>query len=138
VLLATDLSAASETATSQAIELSRSLSARLLIVNVIDGSEQTSTAFAPWTSRPRLDQVRAQREAPLLTIVERARAEGVSAAFLIWTGEAGPGIIAAAEAEGADVIVVGTHGRGRAGKFLLGSVSDFVINHSSSPVLVAR
>jgi nucleotide-binding universal stress UspA family protein len=138
VLLATDLTAASDAATAQAIELARSLNARLLVVNVIDGSERIVGAVARPSRGARIDQLRAERESPLLGIVERARATGVHAEFMIWSGDAGPGIVAAAEAEKADLVVVGTHGRGRTGKFLLGSVSDFVINHSACPVLVAR
>ena len=33
--------------------------------------------------------------------------QGVEAAFLLWIGEAGRSIIAAAEAEGADLVIVG-------------------------------
>jgi nucleotide-binding universal stress UspA family protein len=138
VLLATDLTSSSEGATRQAIEMARSLGAQLLVVTVIDGSERIRSDTGTPSRAARMDQLRAEREAPLLTIVERARAAGVQAAFMIWTGEAGPGIVAAAEAEGADMVVVGTRGLGRAGRFLLGSVSDYVINHSRSPVLVAR
>ena len=63
---------------------------------------------------------------------------GIDAAFLLWTGEPGQGIVAAAEAEAADLIVVGTRGLDRAGRFLLGSVSDYVVYHSLCPVLVAH
>ena len=133
VLLATDLTAASEAATRQAISLAGSLGARLLVVNVIDnGGPVTVHATV------RVDQQRTVREKPLLQIVNRARARGVEAAFLLWTGEAGQGIVAAAEAEGADMVIVGTRGMDRAGRFLLGSVSDYVVYHSACPVMVAR
>ncbi len=138
ILLATDLSPASDEATRQAIELCARLQASLLVVNVIDGSEKLDDPSRVRSPTPRIDQHRAQREPRLLEIVERGRARGIDANFLLWTGDAGPGIVAAAEAELADMIVVGTRGRGRAGRFLLGSVSDYVINNSGCPVLVAR
>jgi len=133
VLLATDLTPASEAATTQAISMAASLGARLLVVNVIDQGGPVSAL-----ATVRVDQQRALREGPLLQIVNRARARGVDAAFLLWTGEPGQGIVAAAEAEGADMVVVGTRGLDRAGRFLLGSVSDYVVYHSSCPVMVAR
>lgn len=37
-----------------------------------------------------------------------------------------------------DLIVVGSHGRGAAGRFLLGSVADRVARHAGCSVLVAR
>ena len=137
VLLATDLSPVSDGATDQAIDLCRSLGAGLLVVNVIDlrlslGGQLRSSRAA------RLDQIRSEREQRLLAIVERARADGVVATFLVWTGEPGQSIVAAAEAEGADLVVVGTRALDRAGRFLLGSVSDYVVNRSPCPVLIAR
>jgi nucleotide-binding universal stress UspA family protein len=135
VLLATDLTPVSEFATTQAIEMAASLNARLLIVNVID---QGDGHVSRLSSHTRVDQQRAVRSGPLLSIVERARTRGIDAMFLLWTGAAGQGIVAAAEAEGADLVIVGTRGMDRAGRFLLGSVSDYVVYHSTVPVMVAR
>jgi nucleotide-binding universal stress UspA family protein len=134
VLLATDLSPVSEEATGQAIDLAASVEARLLVVNVID----TATRLTPGPPARRVDQLRAEREPRLLEVVERARAWGVETTYLLWTGEPGRGIVAAAEAEQADLIVVGTRGLARAGRLLLGSVSDHVVHHASCPVLVVR
>jgi nucleotide-binding universal stress UspA family protein len=47
-------------------------------------------------------------------------------------------IIAAAEKCGADLIIVGSHGRGFWGRLTLGSVSDAVVHHSPCSVLVVR
>jgi nucleotide-binding universal stress UspA family protein len=47
-------------------------------------------------------------------------------------------VIEAAGAEGADVIVVGSHARGPIGRLLLGSVSSYVVDHGSRPVVVIR
>jgi nucleotide-binding universal stress UspA family protein len=127
----------SEEATRQAIDLAASIGARLIVVTVIDLGRRGDVA-APYASTSRVDQERAKREGPLLSIVDQARMRGVEATYLLWTGEPGHSIVAAAEAEGADLIVVGTRGLDRAGRFLLGSVSDFVVYHSSCPVLVAH
>jgi nucleotide-binding universal stress UspA family protein len=132
ILLATDLGAVSEEATVQAIDLAASLGARLLIVNVIDPRQLQNAR------RSRVDQVRADREPAMLEVVNRARGRGVEATYLLWDGEPGRSIVAAAEAEKADLIVVGTRGLDRAGRFLLGSVSDHVVYHAAVPVLVAK
>ena len=128
VMLATDLTAASESATSQAIDLAASIGARLLVVNVVDALDVGR----------RLDQRKTSREAVLLAIVQRARMRHTEAEYLLWTGEPGPSIVAAAEAEGADMIVVGTRGLDDDGRYLFGSVSNYVVYHSSCPVLVAH
>jgi nucleotide-binding universal stress UspA family protein len=138
VLLATDLSPISDAATIQAIDLTWSLGARLLVVNVIDVGEHANGALSPYSSSTRIDQKRAERERPLMAIVDEARSRGIEAVFLLWNGEAGHSIVAAAEAERADLVVVGTRGLDRADRVLLGSVSDYVVYHCPCPVLVAR
>ena len=47
-------------------------------------------------------------------------------------------IIMCAEREGADLIVIGTRGKGGFAKLLLGSVASGVVTHSPIPVLVVK
>lgn len=133
ILLATDLTAASGEATERAIDLAARLGARLLVVNVLE-----TRRLAGAGSHDRVDQARAEREARLVELVRTARAAGANAEFLVWTGDPGVSISAAAEAEGADLIVVGTRGRSGAERMLLGSVSDQVVRSAGCPVLVVR
>jgi nucleotide-binding universal stress UspA family protein len=135
VLVATDGSTASRAAELASIELAASKDASLIIVSVIDPSRlrRPGGLFVA-----RVDQVRAERERDLGRLVEEAREAGVDAQFLIWQGDPGTSVIEAAEAEGADVIVVGSHARGPVGRLLLGSVSSYVVSHAPIPVLVLR
>jgi len=133
ILLATDLSPASAGATDQALELARTLHADLLVVSVIDSA--TPLASGPV---PRMDQRRAAREFAAQAIVVKGRRIGVSVSFLVWEGEPGPAIVEAAQSETADMIIVGTRGRNRVERFVLGSVSDHVVRHAPCPVLIVR
>lgn len=128
LLLATDLSESAEAATEQAIALAAAVHATLLVATVLDPSR------AP--RRERVDQLRGRAEAGLQAIVERARARGVRATFLVWEGEAAETIVSVAEAERVDLAVVGTHRFDGLRRFLLGSVSEYVIRHAPCPVLV--
>jgi nucleotide-binding universal stress UspA family protein len=133
ILLATDLSTASAGATDQALELTRALQADLLVVSVIDPTTPFSSGPVP-----RMDQRRAAREHAAQALVVKGRRLGVTVAFLVWEGEPGPAIIEAAESERADLIVVGTRGRNRVERWVLGSVSDHVVRHAPCPVLIVR
>ncbi len=53
-------------------------------------------------------------------------------------GAAGQMICKVAEDIDADVVVVGSHGRGFLQRVVIGSVSEYVVRHSSVPVLVVR
>lgn len=135
VLLATDLSPTSELATDWAFDLAARNQAALLIVSVIDPRELILPGGG---FRLRVDQVRERREAVAQRLVERGRRVGVPVTFLVWTGEPGESIVAAAEAEGVDVILVGAHSRGTLGRLLMGSVSEHVARHAPCPVLIVR
>jgi nucleotide-binding universal stress UspA family protein len=57
----------------------------------------------------------------------------VARAHAIWRG-----IIEVAQAQGADLIVMGSHGRRGLEKLVLGSVAQRVLTHSPLPVLIVR
>ena len=80
----------------------------------------------------------AQARAGSQVLVARGRRAGVNVSFLVWEGEPGPAIVEAAAAERVDLVVVGTRGRNRVERAVLGSVSDHVIRHAHCPVLVVR
>ena len=135
LLLATDLTEASASATDEAFELAVRLEASLLVVSVIDPG---SLLMPGGRFRVRLDQVRERRELLAQELVERGRMAGIDVSFLIWTGDPGDMIVEAAEAEHADMVLVGSHGRGAVGRLFLGSVSEHVVRNAPCPVLVVR
>lgn len=135
VLVATDASATSAGAERAGIELAARYGASLILLSVIDPSRLRLPGGVFHT---RVDQVRAERESALARIVDHARMEGVAAQFLIWEGDPGAALIDAATAEGADVIVIGSHARGPIGRRLLGSVSAHVAARARQPVVVIR
>jgi nucleotide-binding universal stress UspA family protein len=134
ILLATDGSPASEPASEQAIDLATQVEARLLVVSVLVSSRQPSEAAAPDADTESRDSMAARAQ----NIVQRARAAGAKATYMVWEGEAGEAIVAAADSESADLIVVGSHGRSGVSRFFIGSVSDFVVRHAHCPVMVVR
>lgn len=135
VLVATDCGPASLAAERAGLELARRSGASLVVVSVIDvsGLRMPGGIF-----HTRVDQVRARRESELGRILADARRAGIAAQYLIWEGEPGPSVLDAAEAEDADVIVLGCHARGALGRRFLGSVSAYVVDHSERPVVVIR
>jgi nucleotide-binding universal stress UspA family protein len=135
VLLATDFSPASAAATNEAFELAARLDATLLAVSVIDPNK---LRLPGGRFEQRVDQVRSAREIVAQELVARGRRRGVPVSFLIWEGDPGESIVDAARSESADLIVVGSHGRGAVGRFLIGSVSDHVVRNAPCPVLVVR
>jgi nucleotide-binding universal stress UspA family protein len=69
---------------------------------------------------------------------KRLRAEGVVVTGVATTGNAASEIAECAKREGADLIVMGTHGRTGLAHVVLGSVTEKVVRHSTVPVLTVR
>jgi nucleotide-binding universal stress UspA family protein len=135
VLVATDTSPTSADAERAGTDLAARVGASLIFVSVIDPS---GLKLPGGLFHTRVDQVRAAREAAVTAIVENARRRGIRTQFLIWNGDPGASVVEAADAEEADVIVVGSHARGPVRRFLLGSVSSYIVDHSRRPVVVIR
>lgn len=135
LLLATDLSEASEPATAWAMDLALLTGAPLIILSVIGPRDRRLPGSR---TEARLDQVRELRQAAAVDLVAQGQRIGVPVSFLIWSGDPGESIVAAAEAEAADLIVLGTHGRGALGRLVIGSVSDYVVRHAACAVVVVR
>jgi nucleotide-binding universal stress UspA family protein len=133
ILLATDLSQASDGASTRALDLAHDLGADVLVMSAIDPRSALNEGIAR-----RVDRIRLARELAAQGLVARGRELGVTVSFLIWDGPAGEAIVEVAQNEQVDLVVVGSHGRGAVGRFLVGSVSEHVVRHAPCPVLVVR
>lgn len=124
VLLATDGSPHSEAATEAAGRIARQARLPISVVSVVTGSHN--------------DERRKEAERAVSAAEERLKGLGLQAEGQVAEGRPDEAIIKAAEAAGADLIVVGSHGRTGLTKILLGSVAERVIGHAPCPVLVVK
>jgi nucleotide-binding universal stress UspA family protein len=63
---------------------------------------------------------------------------GIEPKLIEWAGVPAPAIEQVAEANGYDLVVVGSRGLGAISRFLQGSVSEQLATHGTTPVLIAR
>ncbi|MCC7106473.1 MAG: universal stress protein [Chloroflexi bacterium] len=63
-------------------------------------------------------------------------AEGLAVEMVVQEGRPGTDVLEVAKERRADVIVMATHGRGGAARWLLGSVADEVVRHADRPVFL--
>src|SRR5690242_2778180 len=110
ILLGTDFGPTSDAAERAAIRGAAAERRDLVVVHAIDPG-RLRLPGGRW--RRRIDEVRTDREHDAAELVARARSAGVSARVLIWVGDPATCVAEAAQAEGAQRIVVGSHGRGR-------------------------
>jgi len=133
ILVAVDNSEPAQWAVDEAVRLAQSLDARVSLVHVIDVAPVLAPEFAvdERLARPAVAQAARER---LAGWADRVPAELLEQQILR-EGNADKQIIAAAQDIRADMLVLGTHGRGLLGRFLLGSVAEAVVRHATCPVL---
>jgi nucleotide-binding universal stress UspA family protein len=139
ILVPTDFSAQSEQAWATARHLARAVGAEIVLLHVVvEGPLYSEIPLAG----ERIREVYASARTWVAEQLERwaavARAEGIGVKTLVQTGIPHQDIVTAARDEGADLIAMGTHGRGGFDRLLLGSVCDRVIRLAPCPVLVLR
>ena len=74
----------------------------------------------------------------LSAVADQLAERGVTATYEVQDGPAGQGIIEAAAAAEAELIVMCSHGRTGLRRLVFGSVADHVVRHAPVPVLVVR
>lgn len=142
ILLATDGSPASENATNTAVQLARTHGAQLTALYVVDPypylgiGEANPMGFDAYMAAARDHAAQAHTR---VTQLAGGPGDPVDVQLrLVEDVTALDGILNTARQEGADLIVVGSHGRSGIGRVLLGSVASKVVAQSPVPVLVVR
>lgn len=135
ILVAYDGSPDAEHALDQAIALAGDQHARLTLLTVFPPLSGFAV-LAP-SGTEEIQRCREGFGQTLRAAAERVPAD-VSVTTLMLDGPPARRIVERARAAGHDLIVMGSHGRGRLGGVLLGSVSQQVLHHSPVPVLLAH
>ncbi|GAB4251388.1 universal stress protein [Deferrisoma sp.] len=139
ILVPLDGSELAEKALDEALPLARQAGGEVVLVGVLDLTagmyDVYAEAFNPVDLRAQLEKF---LEAALDRARARAEAEGVTARRFLRVGVPHEEIVNLAREEGADLIVMTTHGRRGLTHLLLGSVTERVIRTSPCPVLVVR
>jgi nucleotide-binding universal stress UspA family protein len=141
IVVGTDGSDTATQAVRQAIELARSVGARIELVSayepVSDARLREASIVVPedlqWMINPREDV-----EATLEAAAGEIRAAGVEVEVFARQGDPADAILDVAEERGSDLIVVGNKGMTGAKRFLLGSVPNKVSHHAPCSVLIIR
>ena len=99
-------------------------------------SAATAGFFPPVDPAPMIAAADEENDTVLKGAIGECAGHGVVAKKVFVHGSLADGIVAAARAEHADLIVVGTHGRKGLARTVLGSVAEAILHSSDVPVLV--
>jgi nucleotide-binding universal stress UspA family protein len=132
-----DFSGAAEEALRWAVDLQKTTGGRpIQIVHAINSIPPGTVATALALIVPTDDEIAALER----TMVEAARRYDATASAKVISAPSAVGdiILGTARSGGADLIVMGTHGRTGVKRLLLGSVSEHVLRHAHCPVVTVH
>jgi nucleotide-binding universal stress UspA family protein len=143
IIVGVDFSHESEVATQHAMNIARHVGAEIVLAHVgaiLDTPAPSSTpqhaSIKEWESfiRHELAEDRQRLEA----VRERLLGQGVEVSHVVRDGFADTALTETARELGAELLIVGTHGRSGLKRFFLGSISERVARLSDTNVMVAR
>jgi nucleotide-binding universal stress UspA family protein len=135
VIVAVDGSDHGAKALQWAIEFATRFQVPLTTINVVVPPYVPPEPYA--TGSAALEEaVRRFGEEVARSAAQKASAAGLTASWRVETGSPSETIVEAAQAEKADLIVIGSRGQGAIRRVLLGSVSNRLVHLSQIPVVV--
>ena len=145
ILIATDGSDLADRAIDHGLQLAKVAGSEVTIVTVTEpatlvGGGYASVAGGVIDPLPELIEAQDKAARELLErAAKRAAHQGVTAkTVLVDNSFAAEGIVATADQIGAELIIMGSHGRRGLNRLLLGSQTNNVLAHTKIPVLVTR
>lgn len=134
ILVPMDGSATAEAALDHAIKFAKAFRSALVVFYVVPTSGVSSSPLAP-EEKARIAEV----DLYLKQVKEKIAAAGVKDVnWAVTSGNPAEEIIRYAERCGADLVVMGTHGRSEAFQWLFGSVASKVLQSLGIPVVILR
>jgi nucleotide-binding universal stress UspA family protein len=137
ILAALDLSEATAAILRQVAGLAHALRARVWIIHVAEPDpEFVSREVDPEVMRDDLAGDYRKEHRELQRLAEDLRNDGLETTALLVQGPTSEKILEEARRLGADLIVVGSYGKGGVRRLLFGSTSEDVLQSAGVPVLV--
>jgi nucleotide-binding universal stress UspA family protein len=143
IAVGVDFSPESDSAVQHAMNIARHVGAEVVLVHVgaildysFSASETVHPSIKEWETL--VHQELADDRRRLEEMRERLRGQGVEVSHLVRDGFADTSLAETASEIGANLLMVGTHGRSGIRRFFLGSISERVVRLSHTNVMVAR
>lgn len=137
VLYPTDFSEISEDAAAYALQLAKKYKAQIMVLHVVDVAEEAAGFYIPHLSFDRLDkEMVAGADAMLKKFCSRVFKGFRNYEMKVRTGDPYKEILKEVRSSKADIVVMGSLGRGKLDKFIFGSTTERVMRQLNRPILV--
>ncbi|MEJ2138263.1 MAG: universal stress protein [Gammaproteobacteria bacterium] len=137
ILVGVDLSGCTDTIIEQAKALAKALSAKVWLIHVAEPEPDfVGYDAGPQSERDAIAKIFHREHTELQTLAKQLRADGVETTALLIRGPTAETILNEGSKLNADMVIVGSHGRGAMQRLLMGSVSEAVLRRTDRPILI--
>lgn len=134
ILVPIDFGEPADMAVDLALTMAERFDAKVTLLHVTMMPSFYYSAYAEGLAFP-VAEMETRAKAALAEAVENAKDRYPQTKGLLSAGQPWEQILAAIKTSGADLVVMGTHGRRGVSRVLLGSVTEKVVRHAPIPVL---
>ena len=137
IMVPVDFSHCSLGGLTYAVKFAKEVGARIIVLHVTDlGPVMMTTGYGNYDSPTHVEAARRRCGDQMKGFLKRVDFDGVAVDTAAIAGYCPAAIYEAAAKEGADLIIISTHGRTGLRRALIGSVAEGTVRHAACPVLV--
>ena len=140
ILCPTDLKPRADIAVKQAVQLAHQFGSKITLLNIheefMDKDEREMLRVSVSDMKEKFKQIATQSKEEMQAVIHQLHADDIEVDYLLHNGKPQKVIAEMAEKLGTDLIVMTTDGRDNVMDFVVGTITEHVINAAPCPVLV--
>jgi nucleotide-binding universal stress UspA family protein len=140
ILCPTDLEERADMAVKKAVQLAHQFDSKITLLNVheefMDKEEREMLRVSVSKMKDKYKRIAMDSKQEMKAVIHKLHAEDIEVDYLLHKGKPDKAIAEVAEKLDVDLIVMCTDGRDNLMDFVIGTVTEHVINSASCPVLV--
>ena len=142
ILCPTDLKERSDIAVIKAVQIAHQFGSKITLLNIheefMDKEEREMLRVSVDKMKEKYKQIAIDSKEEMKAVIHKLHADDIEVDYLLHSGKPEKVIVEIAEQLGIDLIVIGTDGRDNVKDFIVGTITEHVINAAPCPVLVVH
>ena len=140
ILCPTDLEERSDIAVIKAVQIAHQFGSKITLLNIheefMDKKEREMLRVSVDKMKEKYKQIAIDSKEEMKAVIHKLHADDIEVDYQLHSGKPEKVIVKIAEQLGIDLIVIGTDGRDNVKDFIVGTITEHVINAAPCPVLV--
>ena len=142
ILCPTDLKERSDMAVKKAVQIAHQFGSKITLLNIneefMDKKEREMLRVSVDKMKEKYKRIAIDSKEEMKTVIHKLHADDIEIDYLLHSGKPENAIVEVAKQLGTDLIVIGTDGRDNVMDFVVGTITEHVVNAAPCPVLVVH